>query len=140
MTDTFYHTEIVTRPVTNVKSYCRLALTPDAHGMLDHGLWTVEEHGSDFIILVAKGKFRESSLSGFKLAERDNQPLIFVADTDLRPEGRYFFWQRERGFVGKVSSGRKIFRPAYSSLLYFDSVRLYLMNQRHPGIMKKSLR
>ena len=68
--------------------------------MFDHGLWTVEVRGSDFIIRVAKGKFRESYLSGFKLAERNAQPLLFVADTDLRPEGRHFLWQRERRFVG----------------------------------------
>ncbi|MDZ4185806.1 MAG: HNH endonuclease [Desulfuromonadales bacterium] len=80
-----------------------LALTPDAHWMFDRGLWTVEVRGDDFIIRVAKGKFRESYLSGFRLAERDAQPLIFVADTDLRPEGRHFLWHRERRFVGAMS-------------------------------------
>ena len=67
--------------------------------------------GGDFIIRVAKGKFRESYLSGFKLAERDAQPLIFVADTDLRPEGKHFLWHRERLVCGGDVVGAKIFRP-----------------------------
>jgi putative restriction endonuclease len=77
-----------------------LALTPDSHWMFDRGLWTVEERGSDFYIRVAKGKFRESYLSGFRLADRDEQPLLFAADTDLRPEGRHFLWHQERRFIG----------------------------------------
>ena len=41
-----------------------LAVTPDAHWMFDRGLWTAEPQGEDFLAIVARGHFKDSSGSG----------------------------------------------------------------------------
>jgi putative restriction endonuclease len=73
-----------------------LALTPDAHWMFDKFLWTVDCRDSQFIVLVAKDRFTDSSPRGRTLREHHEKPLYFVPGAKLRPDPMYFEWHRER--------------------------------------------
>ena len=77
-----------------------LALTPDAYWMFDRGLWTAEPCGDKFIVIVAKGHFKESSPCGRTLWVRHEKPLFFLKDTLLRPDPKHFAWHRKHRFVG----------------------------------------
>jgi len=77
-----------------------LALTPDAHWMFDRGLWTAEPCGDEFIVIVAKGHFKESSPYGRTLCDHHEKPLFFLQDTILRPDPKHFAWHRRHRFVG----------------------------------------
>lgn len=77
-----------------------LALTPDAHWMFDKGLWTAETYGDEFIVIVAKGRFKESSPYGRTLCDHNEKPLFFPKDTILRPDPKHFAWHRKHRFVG----------------------------------------
>jgi putative restriction endonuclease len=76
-----------------------LALTPDAHWMFDRGLWTAEPHGNDFIVIVARDHFKDSSPYGRTLCNHHEQPLFFPKDVALRPDPKYFAWHRKNCFV-----------------------------------------
>ena len=77
-----------------------LALTPDAHWMFDRGLWTAEPCGDEFIVIIAKGHFKESSPYGRTLCNHHEKPLFFPEDTILRPDPKHFAWHRKHRFVG----------------------------------------
>ena len=79
-----------------------LALTPDAHWMFDRGLWTAEPQGEDFIVLVAKDYFKDSSPYGRSLYSHHERPLVFPEKTALRPDPKYFAWHRKNCFVQRL--------------------------------------
>jgi putative restriction endonuclease len=76
-----------------------IALTPDAHWMFDRGLWTAEPHGDNFIVIVAKNHFKDSSPFGRTLCSHHEKPLFFPKDTVLRPDQKYFTWHRKNCFL-----------------------------------------
>jgi putative restriction endonuclease len=76
-----------------------LALTPDAHWMFDRGLWTAEPHGGDFIVIVARGHFKDSSPSGRTLSSYHEKALFFRKETALRPDPKYFAWHQKNRFL-----------------------------------------
>lgn len=73
-----------------------LALTPDAHWMFDAGLWTVLPNRDQFLIYVAKDRFKESSPYGQCLIRFDRKPLHFHQHAKLRPEAKHFAWHQKR--------------------------------------------
>jgi putative restriction endonuclease len=76
-----------------------LALTPDAHWMLDKGLWTAIPKGDDFIVRVALGGFTESSPYGHLLARHHGKPLHFHEEAELRPAVEHLEWHRVHRFL-----------------------------------------
>lgn len=76
-----------------------LALTPDAHWMFDRGLWTAEPDGNEFIVIVAKNHFKDSSPFGRSLSTHHKKPLFFPKETPLRPDAKYFAWHRKNCFL-----------------------------------------
>lgn len=76
-----------------------LALTPDAHWMFDRGLWTAECSNGEFIVLVARGHFKDYAPRGRSLSDYHGQPLFFPSETVLRPDPRNFIWHRKHRFV-----------------------------------------
>jgi putative restriction endonuclease len=84
----------------NDDSYNGLALTPDAHWMFDRGLWTADLYGGEFIVIVAKGNFMDSSPYGRSLSDYHEKLLFFQKDTTLRPDPKNFAWHRKHRFVG----------------------------------------
>lgn len=77
-----------------------LALTPDAHWMFDRGLWTVDFYEGNFIIIVARGCFTDSSPYGRSISDFHKKPLFFAKDTSLRPDPKNFVWHRKHRYVG----------------------------------------
>ncbi|MGF1530885.1 MAG: HNH endonuclease [Puniceicoccaceae bacterium] len=73
-----------------------LALTPDAHWMFDAGLWTVVCRGDEFMIQVAKDRFKESSPYGWCLGSFDERPLYFHDQARLRPDPKHLSWHQKR--------------------------------------------
>lgn len=74
-----------------------LALCKNAHWLFDQGLWTVSD---DFRIVVAVGKFAESSPDGKALCEYHNQALRLPADRRLWPNPVHLGWHRRHRFQG----------------------------------------
>lgn len=73
-----------------------LALTPDAHGSFDEGLWTIDD---DLRIVVARDAFADWSPEGASLKARHGRPLHFASGSRLRPDSQYLSWHRSR-FAG----------------------------------------
>jgi putative restriction endonuclease len=77
-----------------------LALTPDAHWMFDRGLWTADSYDGKFIVIVARGRFTDSSPYGHSLSDYHEKPLFFQKDVTLRPDPRNLAWHRKHRFLG----------------------------------------
>ena len=77
-----------------------LALTPDAHWMLDRGLWTAEHRGDSFMVIVATDQFKDSSPCGRSLYNHHEKPLFFPKETIFKPDPKYFAWHRKNRFLG----------------------------------------
>lgn len=77
-----------------------LALTPDAHWTFDKGLWTVIPKGDDLIILVARDRFTEESVSQNLLALRHGTLLHFHSGSKLRPAIEHLEWHRKTHGLG----------------------------------------
>jgi putative restriction endonuclease len=77
-----------------------LALTPDAHWMFDAGLWTVVPKGDDLLILVATGRYSETSPHGRLLSGFHKQPLNFHSHARLRPSPEHLAWHQRDKFLG----------------------------------------
>jgi len=81
-----------------------LALTPDAHWMFDRGLWTSDVSSGEFIVLVARGCFKDLAPNGRSLSDYHEKPLCFPVEAALRPDPKYFDWHRQHRFVGALGS------------------------------------
>jgi putative restriction endonuclease len=76
-----------------------LALTPDAHWMFDHGLWTVDERRC--VRVASEKAFSEWAPPGFHLlAPRNGAPLFFRDGCRHRPDWNHFAWHRRERFQG----------------------------------------
>lgn len=77
-----------------------LALTPDAHWMFDRGLWTAEFRHGEFIVLVAKNHFNESSPCNRSLCHYHEKPLFLPKDAKIHPHPKHLEWHRKHRFLG----------------------------------------
>ena len=78
----------------------RCAPSPDAHWMVDAGLWTVEPKGGDWLVRVAKETFQESPIDGRTLLGREGHPLVFHPQARLRPGSEFLEWHRKDCYLG----------------------------------------
>ena len=74
-----------------------MALARDAHWLFDRGLWSITD---DYRVIVAVGKFVESSPNARGLCDYHGEPLHLPEDRAIWPSPVHLAWHRKHVFEG----------------------------------------